>query len=552
MTHSLRLFFVKSAFPSIAGLLVMALLFLPLFGESRGPKLILFLSVDQMHFEYLSRFANLYRGGLRTLLERGAVFTNAKCGYADTETAPGHSVMLSGRHPSHSGIIANSWVDPYLKKTVASIEDPVVQPVGGQGHGSSPHNFMGFTLGDFLKVNSPGSKVVGVSLKDRSAILMAGPRADAAYWYSSQSGKFTTSTYYATQLPDWLTTWNKLHRVDPFAGKSWTRLLSDLDLYEKLAGPDRNEGEGDGKDNVFPHAIRGNPPDTLFYENFQKTPFADEVTMEVALLAMKAHHLGRDLSTDILAISFSATDFIGHTYGPDSQEIMDQLLRLDQLLKKLFEAVDETVGMNGTWVVLTADHGSLPLVENLRRKGIDARRISLPELRGQVQQALSQTFPSVSGVLLRMTPTQVYLDLDVIQQSHLDRRQVEECVRQVLVASGNFEAVYPQVEILDPATPLTPLLQLVRNSFYQPRSPQLTLIPKPYYYLGDGIGGTGHGTPHDYDRQVPIVFMGDRVRAGQFQDPALLEDIAPTLADMLGLKGFPQEADSRILREMYR
>ena len=170
--------------------------------------------------------------------------------------------------------------------------------------------------------------------------------------------------------------WNRLRLPDTYAGKKWTRLLADEDVYEKYAGPDAIEGEWDRKDTVFPHALRGNPPERLYYDDFRRTPFADEVTLSVVLEAMKAHQLGQDEHTDILAVGFSATDVIGHTYGPESHEIMDQLLRLDSVLEKLFQAIDDSVGLANTLVVLSADHGSLPLVENLRRQGIEARRAS--------------------------------------------------------------------------------------------------------------------------------------------------------------------------------
>ena len=403
-----------------------------------------------------------------------------------------------------------------------------------------------------MKLHSPDSKVVGVSLKDRAAILMAGRRADAAYWYSVEEGKFTTSTYYSKSLPEWLKNWNALRRVDRFAGKEWTRLLQDQSIYEKYAGRDAVEGEWDGKNIVFPHSIRGSPPETLFYDDFRRTPFADELTLEVALLAKKAHQLGEDAATDILALGFSATDVIGHTYGADSQEMMDQLLRLDRLLKKLFDEVDSSVGLDATWVILTADHGSLPLVENLRAKGVDARRVSLHELEKRVQQALKRNFPEASGLLAAFDPFQTYFDDRAILRNKLERRQVEDCVRKTLMESGSFEAVYTQSEILDPGTPANATLELVRNSFYQPRSPHLTTIPKKYAYISDAVGGTGHGTPYEYDRHVPIIFMADWVRAGRYEDSSGLEDIAPTLAEMLGLKEYPREEDSRILREMFR
>src|SRR5262245_26252141 len=296
-------------------------------GTPGQPKLILVLSIDQMRFDYLTRFAPLYKGGLKMLLDRGAVFTEANYRHSATETGPGHSVILSGRRRSHSGIVANEWYDSYLHEFVNVVDDPVQTPLGGEGRSASPMNALSFTIGDVLKTKNPQSRVVGVSLKDRSAILMAGRRGDAAYWYETSGGNFITSTYYMREAPAWLAQWNNRHVPNEYAGQKWTRLLADTGVYEKYAGPDQIDGEWDRKDTVFPHLIRGTPPAALFYDDLRRTPYADEMTLAFALEAMKAHQLGEDSNTDIFAVGFAGTDVIGHTYGSDSQETMDQLLR---------------------------------------------------------------------------------------------------------------------------------------------------------------------------------------------------------------------------------
>ena len=511
------------------------------------PKLILVLSIDQMRIDYLSRLAPLYTGGLKRLNERGAVFNHAYYRHASTETGPGHSVLLSGRHPSHSGIVANEWWDPYLKKAINVVDDPFHPAVGGEGRSASPVNALSFTVGDVLKSRNASSRVVGVSLKDRSAILMAGRRGDAAYWYEVAGGNFITSTYYAKVSPPWLTRWNQLRVPDQYADKKWTRLLSDEQTYRKYAGADAIEGEWDRKDTVFPHAIRGNPPERLYYDDFRRTPFADEVTLSVALEAMKAHHLGQDADTDILAVGFSATDVIGHTYGPDSHEIMDQLLRLDGLLDKLFQEIDKSVGLSNTLVVLSADHGSLPLVENLRSQGIEARRASPALLRDAVQQAFDRRFPGARG-LIAYFATDIYLDEDVIRQHRLDRVDVERTAIEALMSTGLVEKVYTHADLM--TTYSADLhMRLFQNAFFQPRSPHLNVLLKKYVYLSSQVGGTGHGTAHDYDRHIPIVFMGPTIKSGLYQEECGPEDIAPTLAHLLGLS-YPREYDSRLLLEM--
>jgi len=505
-----------------------------------------------MRFDYLTRFDDLYKGGLRRLLDQGAVFTNAKYRHANTETGPGHSVILSGRHASHSGIVANTWYDPFLKKSINVVDDPVQLPVGGKGRSASPTNFIGFTVGDVLKRDSSESKVVGISMKDRSAILMGGRRADAAYWFENEGGNFITSTYYMAVAPEWLKEWNARKFADQFAGKLWERLLPDVTMYEKFAGKDAVEGEWDRKDIVFPHRIRSAPPAKEYYEDFRRTPFADEMVLNAALEAMKAHHLGEDFITDILAIGFSATDVVGHTYGSDSQEAMDQLLRLDRTLGKLFEEVDRGVGVGQTWVVLTADHASMPLVEVAEAKGLPARRSRSDAVEMVVQQALATHFPGVPGLIANYDPPSFYLNEPIIAANGLKRRAVETVIVKALQATGLFESVYTHADVMNPDKQDDPHLRLIRNSFFEPRSPHIICTPKPYVYISDNVGGTGHGTPHEYDRHIPIVFLGPLIRAGRYPLECGPEDIAPTLAEMLGLKGLEKEADARILLEMMK
>jgi predicted AlkP superfamily pyrophosphatase or phosphodiesterase len=502
-----------------------------------------------MRFDYLTRFDPLYKGGLRTLLDRGAVFANANYRHSANETGPGHSVILTGRHPSHSGIVANDWYDGYLGKVVNVVDDPVQNPLGGAGRSASPANLLGFTVGDVVKAKSPASKVVGVSLKDRSAILMAGRRADGAYWYETSGGNFITSTYYMPEAPSWLLAWNKRRKADQYAGTSWTRLLSDVAQYDRYAGDDAIEGEWDRKDTVFPHVIRGNPPAVLFYNDLRRTPFADELTLDVALEAMAAHRIGDDAITDILAIGFSATDVIGHTYGPDSHEVMDQLLRLDLVLGRLFAEVDARVGFANTVVVLTSDHGVTPLVENLRATGLEAQRATLDRLQDAVKDALRRRFPNVEPLIRYYAPPDFYLSEDVIRDQNLDRRVVEDAAIGALLRTGLVERVYTHDDLRSPRSTSDPFFQLFKNGFYEPRSPHLTVLLKPRVYLSNQVGGTGHGTAYDYDRHVPIVFMGRWMKPGRYSAPAGPEDIAPTLSLILGLQ-LPVEEDARVLLEM--
>jgi predicted AlkP superfamily pyrophosphatase or phosphodiesterase len=516
-----------------------------------GPRLVLFLSVDQMRYDYLTRFAPLYRGGFKRLLERGAVFSNANYRHGNTETGPGHAVLLSGRNGWHSGIVANQWFDPVFKKEVNVVEDPAVVNIGGSAgaYGASPVNFSGFTVGDMLKKRTPGSRVVGISLKDRSAILMAGPRADAAYWFDTGSGAFVTSTYYTKTPPAWLTQWNARRLADSPAWRTWTRLLPDEATYLKYAGPDAVKGEYDNVDIVFPHRTRETPPSPRFYDDLRRTPFADEMVLDAALAAMSAHQLGADDDPDLFAVGFSASDVIGHTYGMDSQEEMDEYLRLDLTLGRLFDEIDRRVGLDRVIIGLSADHGSMPLVENLLARGVAARRVRPAEIQDPVTRALDARFGAQNGIVARFSAPDFYLDLDAIARHGWARHEVEAVAEKALRETGLVENVYTAERFLGDPPKGDPYFALMRRSFFEPRSPQLTVLLKDWIYLSDRPGGTGHGTPYEHDRHVPVVFVGASVKPGTYPAACGPEDIAPTLGALLHLDYPLQDAD-RVLREM--
>ncbi|HET6900243.1 MAG TPA: alkaline phosphatase family protein [Vicinamibacteria bacterium] len=518
-----------------------------------APRLILFISVDQMRYDYLTRFAPLYRGGFKTLIDRGAVFSNALYRHANTETGPGHSVLLSGRNGWHSGIVANQWFDSFLKKDVNVVEDPAVVNIGGSpgGYGASPVNFSGFTVGDMLKKRTPGSRVVGISLKDRSAILMAGPRADAAYWFDVMSGGFETSTYYAKAPPAWLTQWNARRLADSPQWRTWTRLLPDEAPYLKYAGPDAVKGEYDNVDIVFPHRSRQAPRSAGYYDDLRRTPFGDEILLDAALAAMTAHQLGADDDTDLFAVGFSSSDVVGHTYGMDSQEQMDEYLRLDLTLGRLFEEIDRRVGLDRVIVGLSADHGSMPLVENLVAHGVPARRVGTAQIQDPVTRALESRFGAQNGLVARYSPPDFYLDLATIARRGWARREVEAVVEKALLETGLVEKVYTAERLLGDPPKGDPYFALVRRSFFEPRSPQVIVVLKDGLYLSDRPGGTGHGTPYEHDRHVAVVFMGAGVKPGTYPAACGPEDIAPTLAALLRLDYPLQDAD-RVLTEMMR
>lgn len=509
--------------------------------DTGPPRLVLVVAVDQLRADYLERFRPLFSGGFRRLLERGAVFTNARFRHACTETAPGHSVLLSGRSPRNSGIVGNAWYDRALRRVVNVVEDPTVRVLGGLGRQASPARFCGFTVGDMLKLRSPRARVVGVSLKDRAAILLAGPRADAAYWHDPLSGHFVTSSYYLRSTPRWLESWNARRPGDALAGRRWQRLLPDPALYLKYAGEDAIDGESDRKETSFPHPLRGASGSSALAESLRRTPFGDELLLDLALAAAKAHRLGLDETTDLLAVSFSSCDSIGHAFGPDSQELMDEVLRLDLVLGRLFDALERQTG-GRLLTVLTADHGVAPLPEVARARGLPGRRVDDRELHRDVEAALTRRFPGSQGLLANDDPLEYVLDDGTIERRGLERAEVERTVREALLASGAVDEMLTPRDLMGPPAADNTMLGLQQRAFFAPRNGDLIVRVKPYVVVTDYVGGTSHGTPYDYDRHVPIVFLGAGIAPGRRDAACGPEDIAWALGRLLGLDYPRQDA----------
>ncbi len=508
-----------------------------------APRLILIVVIDQLRYDYLTRFEDLYTGGFRTLLDRGALFTEARYRRGVNVTAAGHATIVTGRHPSHHGVVSNRWYDPALGRDVGAVEDSAYGGVGGPGAGKSPRKLLVPTLGDLLKQSDRRSKTVGIGTKDRVAVLLAGRAGDAAYWFSEDCGCFITSTYFSSEAPAWLTKFRAERRVDGYLGKPWTRLLDDTELYTKRSREDAFHAEDGGRNIVFPHIPRT-------YSRLKETHHYDEFVLDVVVEAMEFHEIGRDDVTDLLAVGFAATDHIGHRFGPFSQEAMDQHLRLDLLLGRLWSEVDKRVGLENTIVILTADHGVAPLAAQSRKKGNAAGGIPSARFREAVNGALAEEFGR-EGVVAYVYDGHVTLDLEAVERLGLEREEVERVARKALLEIDAVDAVYTHGDLRNEPDRDDPDLyrELYRNAVYDGRSPHLLVQMKPLYYTGETQGHTTHVSAHDYDRHVPIFVMGGGAAPGRYETPSGPEDIAPTLAAMLGLDIEP-EPDARVLREL--
>ncbi|MBI4179594.1 alkaline phosphatase family protein, partial [bacterium] len=381
-----------------------------------SPRLVVVISVDQMRADYLDRFAPALTGGLKFLSEKSVRYKNAHHRHALTQTAPGHLTILSGRHPGPAGVPANEFYDPTQRRIIYCVEDTQAVQLNGARPGMSFRRVDATTIGDWLKDASPKSQVYSVAGKDRSAILMGGRRPDGVYWYDRDSGDFMTSDYYADTFPVFIQAFNAAKWPDRFYGQAWTRIEPET-LYERLAGPDDHPGEaawGEEEAPVFPHWLKtaSGLPDGEFYRAFYQTPFIDEYVLELAREIIRQNKLGRDRHVDLLAISLSATDPIGHGFGPNSHEVMDSILRIDRHLGRFLDFLEKEISLKETLIVLTSDHGVLPLIEWLSNRNISAERAGrrVREFQKRVATEVRNKYGPPSKLFLFQGREVYYLD----------------------------------------------------------------------------------------------------------------------------------------------
>lgn len=508
------------------------------------PRLVVLLAVDQLRADYITRFESHYSGGLRWLLDHGAYFTDASYRHSSTVTGAGHATIATGMHPSTHGIVGNSWREAG-KGEVYCVSDDRHAAVGGPGDGISPHALLADTLGDRLKQSSPESVVYSLSTKDRSAVLLGGRRADGAFWYSRDCGCLVSSTYYGGALPGWLREFNDAGPASSYAGRDWTRLGDDIALYERLAREDSFPTEGGGTDSVFPHSLG----DTDYKSTLTATPFSDEIVLDAALAAVRSGELGADAAPDLLAIGLSATDAVGHRYGPFSQEAMDNHLRLDRRLGQFLSALDEEVGLERVAIAMTADHGALPLVEHLAATGVGALRLSAEEFWSAAQPGIESCGSgAIAEIVDNAGGSNLYWNEAGLSARGVSRLDASQCVAELLRPQPVVEQVWTAEQLAAGGGRGAALL--FENSYFASRSPHLQVQFRPYVYPGRPTG-TGHGTAHDYDRRVPVLLAGSGIVPGRYRGVSGPEDVAPTLGTILGLD-MSLERDTRVLREALR
>ncbi len=518
--------------------------------QAERPKLVVSIIVDQLRYDYLERFQSHFtEKGFGLFYKQGAVLSFGRYNYFPTSTAPGHATVLSGGPPSEHGVIGNEWFDKRTRKSVYCAEDTSVEGVGvtGKSGQRSPKNFIGSNLADQMRLHL-GSRVVGISMKDRGAILPAGKKPVGAYWFDSKTGHFVTSTYYTKKLPGWVADYNGKDRAGSFLGTSWKRLLpvDQYDFEDDGVGERPLAGE---KKPVFPHQIGKKKDKTR--SAVMPTPFANQILTEFAIAAIEGEGLGTGSQSDLLCISYSPVDYVGHSFGPNSHEIQDTIIRLDRQLADLFAYLDKKIGLGNVLIQLTADHGVAPLPEFAQSQGIGAGRYKAADQLLDLMGKLSDRFgPAKYFLYPQFRSGQLIYDHAVLREKKIPVSQVDAFVREWAFDTGVYQAAYSRDQLLDGRAP-GQIGRAVFNGFHGERGADMILIAKPFWIPTYGKGGTTHGSPYNYDTHVPMLFYGQGVKPGRYDDEFYITDIAPTLAAILRVE-FPSGCIGKPLTRMIR
>ncbi len=524
------------------------------------PKLVLMLVIDQFRADYLTRFATRFEaaagkdgrvGGFRYLMEKGAYFPLAEYDVLQSMTCVGHATVLTGSYPYLNGIAINDWFDREHGKPEYCVEDHSHHLVGittdGKNEGgTSPKNLHASTVGDELKNAGGGSKVVAIALKDRAAILMGGHRADLALWFDGKSAQWISSTFYLpspSKLPEWVGKLNaslSKHLGEEMTWKLGTETATGLSISE-----DTKDLEGYGQiGSRFPHKAKVGTKGALML------PYGIEKTTEAAIHAIDAMKLGQGKNADLLAVSYSSHDMVGHVFGPNSRELEEYTVLEDRSIAQLINHVRATVpgGLANVTIVLTADHGIPPVPEYLTRDRVEAGRIDETALRKKLNAQLNDKFgkPSAGEWIPGSGDLNFYLNRPAIEAKGIARRDVENEVKSALLKLPELDFVFTGTDYAERRLPPGMHERQILHTFIPDRSGDVVAIPKPYFVVYPS--GTTHHTGYSYDRYVPLVLAGRGIRPGRFATHAGVIDIAPTLSFILGLIP-PNMSEGRVLGE---
>ncbi len=516
---------------------------------NENPKLIVGIVVDQMRYDYLTRFETKFgEDGFIRLIKNGFNCKNHHFNYVPTYTGPGHASIFTGTSPSNHGIISNNWYDKFSDKSVYCTSDVNVKSIGvnSSSERMSPKRMKTTSVADQLKLQTQGeSKVIGVSIKDRGAILPAGHSANVAYWFRGKNdGKFITSSYYKNELPKWVKSFNK--KIPTYL-KTWKTLVP-IDEYIESGADDSNfEEPFKGKDKpVFPYDLKKLSSKNKGFDIIKMTPFGNEMLTDFAIASVKNEGMGKDEITDFLTLSYSSPDYIGHQFGVNSVEIEDTYLRLDKELSRLFNYLDEQVGVGEYTIFLTADHGAVNVPNYLKSKGIPAGYFNNNDFEEKVKEALLSKY-NVRGLIKNISNNQIFLNRELIKQSNLNLIEIQEYLALEIVLFKHIDKAFTSYA-LSQSQFESGVGELVQNGFHQKHSGDIVFVLEPAVISYPEKGST-HGSSFSYDTHVPLLFYGKGITKGETLQKTEVIDIAPTISSLLGIS-FPNGCTGRPLEKV--
>jgi len=497
----------------------------------KRPKLVVGIVVDQMRYEYLYKYADRYvDGGFKRLMKEGINCQENHYNYAPTVTAAGHTSVYTGTVPSVHGIVGNDWTDVASGKKVYCTEDSTVKTVGTTGKTGwmSPKNLWTSTITDQLKMaQNYKSKTIAIALKDRGAILPGGHTANAAYWYDSKEGRWISSSFYFNELPSWVQSFNSEERALKYIQKGWNTLYPIETYVQSAEDENKFEGKLPGeKSTSFPHELKGGNP----LEVIRTTPYGNSITKDFALKALENEKLGKNGTSDFLAISFSSTDYVGHNFGPQSIELEDTYLRLDKDIAEILTYLDAQYGKDQVLVFLTADHAvaEVPGYANSKKLpgGVFDRNTSISDMK----KAINQAFGNVD-LLVGEENSQLYFNHNLMDKMGIDAKKLFDVVRKSYQKQEGFSELVNLQDI--PSANLNAQYnQLIINGYHPARSGDFMILLKPSWFMGSKTGTT-HSTLYSYDTHVPLLFYGWKVKPAEIIKRTSISDISVTLANWL-------------------
>ena len=506
--------------------------------NSSKPKIIVGVVVDQMRYDYLTRLENKFTEyGFNRLINDGFNCTNNHYNFVPTVTGPGHSSIATGSTPSVHGIVGNEWYVRNLQKNIYCATDLNYENIGGNAYygKKSPNNLLVTTFADQNRIqNKMRSKTISVSIKDRGAIFMGGKNANAAYWfYGKNKGEWITSSFYMNELPSWVKKFNEPENISRFLNE-W-ELLYDLKSYD-LKREDNNDFEifFKGKnDSSFPYLTKNLMEKNDGFDMISETPFGNSMTTDFAIAAIEGEKLGDDEYTDVLTISYSSTDYIGHNFGVFSLETEDTYLRLDLEIKRLLDYLDNKMGKNNYSLFLTADHGALEVPAYLNSKGVKAASVNKYKFRKSIIEYLDETFGS-KKIIEHSINNHIYINYAEVNSLDLNMDLVKEKIVNHLKTYEFVNSAYSLDKIIS-LSKLTRYQELIKNGYHPERSGDIVFVLNPNTIIY-GDKGTTHGSGYDYDTHVPLLFYGNGINKGETRGRTEITDIAPTINALLGLK----------------